>query len=288
MWGKRFWIYELPSLVVGTALMALAVNFVYDPLGMVPGGFSGMSILLTHLSAKYTSVSVPVWALNLLLNIPIFIWGFFEKGKEYIVKSLIANLTFSLMLFLIPVVPAVKRDFFLAAVSGGVLTGGGIGLVFARGYSTGGTDLLGSLVKKYLPQFSVATLLFAADAFIIFVGALYFGIAEAVYAAVAVYISSKVMDSILAGLNRSKQILIISDSWKDIAEEIMSKLERGVTEITAKGYYSGLKRPVLLCVIGRRQVGALLGVVKRKDPTAFVVVTDAREVIGEGFEHMGS
>lgn len=288
MWGKRFWIWELPLLIIGTALMALAVNFIYDPLGMVPGGFSGMSILLAHISEKYTAFSIPVWTINLLLNIPIFIWGFFEKGKEYIAKSLIANLLFSLMLFLIPVVPAGKEDFFLAAITGGVLTGAGIGLVFARGYSTGGTDLLVSLVKKYLPQFSVATLLFFADAFIIFAGALYFSIDEAVYAAVAVYISSKVMDNILTGLNRSKQILIISENWQDIAGEIMSKLERGVTEITAKGVYSGSKRSVLLCVIGRRQVGALLGVVRRQDPAAFVVVTDAREVIGEGFERMES
>lgn len=288
MWGRKFWIWELPALIVGTALMALAVNFVYDPLGMVPGGFSGMSILLAHLSDKYTPFSVPVWAINLLSNIPIFIWGFFEKGKEYIAKSLIANLFFSLMLYLIPTMPVATRDYFLASVTGGVLTGTGIGLVFARGYSTGGTDLLGSLVKKYLPQFSVATLLFAADAFIIFAGALYFGIAEAVYATVAVYISSKVMDSILTGLNRSKQVLIISECWQDIADEIMSKLERGVTEIAAKGRYSGMERPVLLCVIGRRQVGALLGVVKRMDSTAFVVVTDAREVIGEGFERLES
>ncbi|MCH5267879.1 MAG: YitT family protein [Lachnospiraceae bacterium] len=286
MWGKKFWISELPALALGTALMALAVNLVYDPLGMVPGGFSGMSILLAHLSAGYMPFAFPVWSINILLNIPIFIWGFFEKGKEYIAKSLIANLFFSLMLFLIPVVPVAKEDFFLATVTGGVLTGAGIGLVFARGYSTGGTDLLGSLVKKYLPQFSVATLLFFADALIIFTGALYFGIAEAVYATVAVYISSKVMDNILTGLNRSKQILIISDKWQNIAREIMSKLERGVTEMMARGHYSGTERPVLLCVIGRRQVRALLGVIKKEDPTAFVVVTDAKEVIGEGFERI--
>lgn len=283
MWGKRFWCRELPVLVAGVTLMAMAVNLVYEPLGMVPGGFSGMAILLEHVSAKYMGFTVPVWGINLLLNIPVFFWGFFARGREFILKSLIANLFFSGMMFLIPVMPVEREDFFLAAVVGGVLTGAGIGLVFTRGYTTGGTDLLGSLIKRYYPQYSVASILFLADAVIILAGALSFGIDKAVYATVAVYLSSKVMDGILSGLNRSKQVLIISGNWQAIAEEIMDKLHRGVTEINAKGHYSGVKRPVLLCVIGRKQIGALLSVVRGKDAAAFVIVTDAREVLGEGF-----
>ena len=288
MWKKRFWLAELPVLIAGVTLMAMAVNLVYEPLGMVPGGFSGMAILLEHISANYTGVGIPVWCINLLLNIPIFIWGFFAKGREFIVKSLIANLLFSMMLFLIPVMPVGTEDFFLAAVVGGVLTGAGIGLVFIRGYSTGGTDLLGSLINRYYPQFSVASILFLADALIIFAGALSFGIDKAVYATVAVYLASKVMDGILSGLNRSKQVFIISGNWQAIAEEIMDKLQRGVTEISAKGHYSGMTRPVLLCVIGKRQIGTLLSVVRGKDAAAFVIITDAREVLGEGFGKMES
>ena len=280
MWGRRFWMRELPALIVGTLMMALAVNLVYDPSEMVPGGFSGLAVLLAHVSAKYSKFSIPVWSINLLLNIPVFIWGFCVKGKEFVVKSLIANLIFSAMLFAVPVLPVAEEDYFLAAVCGGVLTGAGIGLVFAQGYSTGGTDLLGSIMKKYCPHLSAATLLFLADALIISAGALYFGVAKAVYATVAVYISSKVMDGILTGLNRSKQVLIVSGNWQDIAEEIMNKLHRGVTELSAKGHYSGIRRPVLLCVIGKRQVSGLLAVVRQKDPAAFVVVTDAREVLG--------
>lgn len=283
MWKKRFWLNELPVLVAGATLMAMAVNLVYEPLGMVPGGFSGLAILLEHLSAIYLMFTVPVWCINLLLNIPVFIWGFFAKGREFILKSLIANLAFSGMMYLIPVMPVEREDFFLAAVTGGVLTGAGIGLVFTRGYTTGGTDLLGSLIKKYYPQYSVASILFLADALIILAGALSFSIDKAIYATVAVYLSSKVMDGILSGLNRSKQVLIISAHWQDIAAEIMDKLHRGVTEMSAKGHYSGVSRPVLLCVIGRKQIGALLSVVRKKDPTAFIIVTDAREVLGEGF-----
>lgn len=287
MWGKKFWLSELPFLVVGVTLMAMAVNLVYEPLGMVPGGFSGFAILLEHVSAGIIGVTIPVWGFNLLLNVPVFVWGFFVKGREFIVKSLIANLLFSGMMFLIPVMSVEREDYFLAAVVGGVLTGAGIGLVFTRGYSTGGTDLLGSLVKRYYPQFSVASILFFVDVFIIFAGALSFGIHKAVYATVAIYLASKVMDGILSGLNRSKQVLIISGNWQAIAEEIMDKLQRGVTELSAKGHYSGVTRPVLLCVIGRRQIGALLSVVRGKDAAAFVVVADAKEVLGEGFETIG-
>lgn len=286
MWGKKFWCHELWRLVVGTALMALAINIVYDPLGMVPGGFSGASILLEHLSTRVIKGGIPVWLFNLLLNIPVFLWGFFLKGKEYICKSLLTNLIFSAMLYLIPVCSVTQQDFFLAAIVGGLLTGVGIGLVFSAGYSTGGTDLLGSLIQKFLPQYPVARILFALDAIVILAGALYFGVDKAIYAAVSVYLSSHIMDGILAGMKVSKQVMIISTQYRQISEDILQQIDRGVTELKAKGAYSKLDRPALLCIVGRRQIGKLLKIIRQRDPSAFIVISDVREVLGEGFGQM--
>ncbi|MDE6852640.1 MAG: YitT family protein [Lachnospiraceae bacterium] len=288
MWDKKFWCRELWRMFVGTTLMALAVNIVYDPMGMIPGGFSGASILLARLSEKVISGGLPVWMFNLLLNIPLFVWGLFIRGREFIVKSMITNLIFSSMLYLIPVQPAAQKDYFLAAIMGGILTGSGIGLVFSAGYSTGGTDLLSSLIQKYLPHYPVAKLLFVLDAIIILAGAAYFGVDKAIYAAVSVYLTTKIMDGILAGLNVSKQVMIISAQYNQISSDILSQMERGVTELSAKGGYSRNDRPALLCIVGRRQVGKLLHIVKKRDPSAFIIISDVREVLGEGFGQIQS
>lgn len=288
MWGKKFWRQELWRMLVGTTLMALAINIVYDPMGMVPGGFSGVSILLAHLSGGLIKGGIPVWLFNMLLNVPVFLWGVFIRGREFIVKSLITNLMFSTMLYLIPIQPVAQKDYFLAAIIGGVLTGSGIGLVFSVGYSTGGTDLLSSLIQKYFPHYPVAKLLFVLDAVVILAGAAYFGIDKAIYAAVSVYLTTQIMDGILSGLNVSKQVMIISAQYDQISGDIISQMDRGVTQLSAKGGYSRSDRPALLCIVGRRQVAKLLRIVKERDPAAFVIITDVREVLGEGFGQIQS
>lgn len=288
MWGKKFWCYELWYLLLGTAFMGTAVNIVYDPMGMVPGGFSGASILLERLSMGLIKGGIPVWLFSLILNIPVFIWGFFLKGREFMLKSLLANLLFTVMLYIIPVVAVARKDYFLAAIVGGVLNGTGIGLVFAAGYSTGGTDLLGSLIQRFLPHYPVARILFILDAIIIVAGALYFGIDTAVYATVSIYLTTKIMDNILSGLHVSKQVMIISAEYEQIGTDIMRQIGRGVTEIKAVGGYSRKERPALLCIIGRKQTRKLLQIVRKYDAAAFVIISDVKEVLGEGFGNIST
>lgn len=288
MWGKKFWCHELWCILLGTAFMGTAVNIVYDPMGMVPGGFSGASILLERLSMGLVEGGIPVWLFSFLLNIPVFIWGFFLKGREFMLKSLLANLLFTMMLYMIPVVAVAKKDYFLAAVTGGILNGTGIGLVFAAGYSTGGTDLLGSLIQRFLPHYPVAGILFVLDAVIIVAGALYFGIDKAVYAAVSVYLTTKIMDNILSGMHVRKQVMIISAQHQQIGIDIMRQMGRGVTEIKAVGGYSRKERPALLCIIGRKQTRKMMQIVRRHDASAFVIISDVKEVLGEGFENIPS
>ncbi len=274
---------ELFCLVAGTTLMAAAVNWIYEPLDMVTGGISGLSIVVKSLSGRFIGITLPVWVSNFVLNIPIFIWGVFIKGKEFIAKTLFANTVFSLAMYIIPVFDPGRHDYLLAAVVGGVLTGVGLGLVFATGYSTGGTDLLSTIICKYIPYYSVSTVLFVIDSVVIITGAVLFGLYISFYAVIAIFVSSSVMDYILSGGKACKQVLVISPEYKEISMQVFTKMERGATLIEAKGMYSNNSRPVLLCVVARKEIAKLTGIVKNIDRNAFVIISEIREVFGEGF-----
>ncbi len=282
--GKyKILLKELFCLVAGTTLMAAAVNWIYEPLDMVTGGISGLSIVVKSLSGRFIGITLPVWVSNFVLNIPIFIWGVFIKGKEFIAKTLFANTVFSLAMYIIPVFDPGRHDYLLAAVVGGVLTGVGLGLVFATGYSTGGTDLLSTIICKYIPYYSVSTVLFVIDSVVIITGAVLFGLYISFYAVIAIFVSSSVMDYILSGGKACKQVLVISPEYKEISMQVFTKMERGATLIEAKGMYSNNSRPVLLCVVARKEIAKLTGIVKNIDRNAFVIISEIREVFGEGF-----
>lgn len=163
------------------------------------------------------------------------------------------------------------------------MTGGGLGLVFAAGYSTGGMDLLGSIIQSRLKSYPVAVILFALDATVIFTGALVFGFFTTAYAVVSVFISSRIMDEILSGLKLGKQIWIISEEHQKISNKIIQQMGRGVTCISGQGMYTKRTKNILFCVVGKRQVMSLVSIVRQVDRAAFIVIQDAREVMGEGF-----
>lgn len=270
-------------IAAGTVCMALAVNLVYEPLGMVTGGISGLSIVVRRLTGQWLGKSVPVWLSNLLLNIPIFLTALKIKGKSYMRMTLFANLCFTGALFLIPVPDTLQKDFVLAAVVGGVLTGAGLGLVFSRGCSTGGTDLLGAVIHHFFPYYPVGQILFLLDCLIIAAGAWVFGIRSAVYAAVAIYLTTRLMDTIVAGGNFEKLAYIISDHYEEIGHSVMSQLGRGVTVLDGAGMYTGKQRKMLMCVVDRKQISSVSQIARNIDKKAFVIISDIREVQGEGF-----
>jgi len=274
---------ELCFLATGTILMAMAVNWIYEPLDMVTGGVSGFSIVLKTVLYSMAGITVPVWASNFIINIPIFIWGVFIKGKEFILKTLFANTVFSLAMSVMPVLDPGRHDYLLAAVTGGVLTGAGLGLVFTTGYSTGGTDLLSSIICRYFPYYPVSLVLFVIDSLVILAGAVVFGLYISFYAVIAVFVTSGVMDFILSGGKTCKQVLIISPEYNKISSAIFTGMDRGATLLEAKGMYSNSSRPVLLCVVARKEIAELTGIVKNIDKNAFVIISEVREVFGEGF-----
>ena len=226
---------------------------------------------------------MPVWLFNLLLNIPIFLVALRIKGKRYMKMTLFANLCFTAALFLIPVSALHQKDFVLAAAVGGVLTGMGLGLVFSRGYSTGGTDLLGAVIHHFFPYYPVGQILFALDCVIIAAGACVFGVRPAAYAAVAVYLTTHLMDTIVAGGNSAKLAYIISDHYEEIGRTILSQVGRGITVLDGTGMYTGKAKKTLMCVVDRKQISSVCHIARNVDKKAFVIISDIREVQGEGF-----
>lgn len=276
-------LLELLQIIVGTVCMAMAVNIIFQPIGMVTGGVSGLAIVLQALSSQWKTGPIPIWLTNFLLNIPIFLAAVCVKGKGYIGKTLFANLCFTAALFFIPQTDIAQKDYLLAAVVGSVLNGTGLGLVFARGYSTGGTDLLSAIIHHYIPYYPLGWILFALDSIVILTGACLFGINVAVYAVIAVYLSARIMDAIVEGGKFAKLAYVISDEYEVIGKEIMERIGRGVTVLDGRGMYTGKSKKTLLCVVNKKEIVELSKIAHDCDRRAFVIISDVREVLGEGF-----
>ena len=275
----RNWI----ALVTGVFLLAISVNWVYDPAGMVTGGVTGLGISIKYLSGKFLPFEIPVWLTNLAFNLPLLILAWKLLGKKFILRTLVATGLRSFFIYLSPYVPVFDGDPLLACVFGGVIAGAGMGLVLATMSTTGGTDVLCMLLHVKLKHISVPRLLNFVDGLVVVTGVFVFGINKALYAIISVYIVSKVSDGIMDGMKFAKMAYIISERYMEIAEHILTAIDRGVTGLNATGMYSNKDRKVLFCVVSKKEMVEVLEITHRLDPQAFVIVSDVREVMGEGF-----
>ena len=264
-------------ILIGASIMAFAIKNIYDPIGLVTGGASGVAIILKK------QFGVPLWLTNTAINIPLFAAAAKLKGWSFIKRTLLATVTLSVSLYVIPEMPFLMDDLFLTALFGGLITGAGAGIVFACQATTGGTDMLAAIIRRWLPHYTLAQILQVLDAAIVLIGAGIFGVTYALYALIAIYAVSKVSDGIIEGMKYSKVAYIISDKSEEIAAAILKELERGVTALDARGMYSGNRKDVLFCVVSRKEIAQLKELVVSHDAQAFVIVSDAREVLGEGF-----
>ena len=283
MWNKKSWIMDYLLIFVGTALMSIALNSAFDMNGLVDVGFSGIAIIVKSLTESWFGVGIPLWLTNIVLNIPMFFLGIKIKGIRFLAKTIWGTFSLSFWLYAMPIFPIVKGDLFLAVIFGGVLQGVGIGLVFLGKGTTGGTDMVAVLIQHYVKHMSVARIMQLVDALIVAAGAFVFGPKNALYAIVAIYIVAKVTDGLLEGMNYAKAVYVISDHADELSKELMSELDRGATGIPVKGMYKGKNRMMLFCIIGKKQIVRLKEIVVKIDPGAFLIVMDAREVLGEGF-----
>lgn len=279
----KSWYMEYLLIIVGTGLMALSINSVFDAAGLVTGGFSGVAIIVKAWTEKVIDGGIPLWITNFGLNIPLFLLGAKIRGFSFVKKALIGEISLSAWLAVQPVFPLVGNDLLLAAVYGGVIQGVGIGLVFLGRGTTGGTDMMAALIQNSMRHYSISQIMQLIDGIVVLMGMYVFGIHRALYAIIAVYLVAKISDSIIEGLKFSKAAYIITDKPKEVSEMIMEEIGRGVTGIYARGMYSENDKLMLFCAVNKKEIVLLKERVGEIDPQAFVIVADAREVHGEGF-----
>lgn len=279
---KPLWL-EYLMIIVGTGLMSLAINSVFDASGMVTGGFSGIAIIIKAWTKGLVNGGIPLWVTNCVLNIPLFFIAWRVKGFSFIKKAILGEISLSVWLAIQPVFHLAGDDLLLAALYGGVIQGVGIGLVFLGGGTTGGTDMMAAIIQKFLQHYSISQIMQIIDGAVVVVGMYVFGIHKALYAIIAVYLVTKVSDGLIEGLKFSKAVYIITEKPEEIAGMIMEDLDRGATGINVKGMYSGQDKLMLFVVVNKKEIVMLKEKVDEIDPQAFVIVTDTREVHGEGF-----
>ena len=273
---RSVWV-DYTMIIVGAFIMGLATKNIFDPASMVTGGVSGVAIIMKELAR------VPLWVTNTVLNIPLFLAAWKIKGWGFIKRTAVATVALSVSLYVIPEAHILTDDIFLAALFGGIISGIGTGLVFMFSATTGGTDMLAALIQRKLRQYSIAQIMQVLDGMVVLAGAAVFGVQYALYALIAIFCVSKISDGILDGMKFSKQVYIISDKYKEISDAIMTRMGRGVTGLAAKGMYSDETKNMLFCVVSRKEIVEIKEIVSEYDPKAFFIVSDAREVFGEGF-----
>lgn len=268
-------------IVVGSLIFAASFQFFLYPNSIVSGGVTGIAQIINRLTG------LPVGVLSIIMNVPLFIIAWRHFGLDFIVSSFVAMTLFSVFVDVFAVLDiAVTDDAMLASIIGGVIKGIGLGMIYYVGSTTGGIDIVVRLARRRYPHINFGTLMLVMDAVIVAAYALIFQIYDsAMYSLICMFVMSKVVDLVLYGLDNSSICYIISEHSEDIVKEItFGELHRGVTLLSGEGAYTHEKRPVVMCVIKRPQIAVIRRLVRTLDPNAFLIVTDAKNVFGKGFD----
>lgn len=266
--------------ITAAILYAVSVNMFTAPNQIAPGGVTGLATILNYM------FKVPIGATTFCINIPLVVFGLLFLGRGFTLRTLKTVFIFSVCVDAIaPFITPYTKDHVLAALFGGLLMGAALGFVFMRGSTTGGTDILGRLLQIKLPNAPMGKLIMCTDgAILLFSAIVYRNIETALYGVITIFIEMKTIDMILYGFDTGKQVMVISEKNREIADRVMEELARGATFIKAYGAYSNDERDVLMSVVKRNQFGKFKMIVKEVDPNAFIIVSDAGEVIGSGFK----
>lgn len=268
-------------ITFGAVVYALSVVMFTSPNNVAPGGLTGLATMLNYLFA------LPIGTMLFVTNIPLFIWGAIENGLAFLTKTVIGTALVSAAIdILTPFVPSYTGDVLLASIFGGILNGIGLGLIFYRGGSTGGTDIVALNLHKHMPYISTGSIIFVADLVILVMVYFVYGSLESVmYALTAIFVSIKVIDTISYGTSRGngKLMFIITDSYDAVKTSILNTIKRGVTLLDGEGAYSGQQKKIIMCAAHSRQVHKITTEVKQIDPNAFIIVTTAGAIRGRGF-----
>lgn len=276
-------IKKILLLTIGAFCYASAISLFLDPNSLAPGGVSGISIILHQVTGIETGT------LLLLFNIPILVAGAWKFGLKFIFSTVYCTVLASLLMNVLSSFGAVTADPFLAALAGGGLTALGLGLVFKNGGTTGGFDIIVKFLRLKYPHMKTGSLFLVADSMVVLLSAIIFrDVDVALYAALVVFINSFLLDVVLYGRDGAKFIYIISDKSKEIASRLLQELEIGVTYIHAEGAYSGKDKKVIMCVLRKHLYHKAEEIIKQEDPQAFLIITSATEIYGEGYKSIFS
>ena len=275
---KRFTI-ETIETIIGAFLMAVATSLFLLPNQLSSGGVAGIATIF------YYFFKIPMGTTILAFNIPLFSFSGYKLGKDFLIKSIVGTASFSIFIDILDKLNPLTQDRFLACIYGGVIIGLGTAIILSANASTGGSDLVSAIVKKYNPNIRMSDVIIIIDTVIVVLNVLFFKEIEiGLYSAIAIYLMGKIIDIIFEGIYFTKLLIIISDKNQEIAEEIGKKVRKGTTGLFGKGMYTNEEKLVLICAASRGDVAKVKQTARNIDPKSFIIIVNAREVVGFGFK----
>lgn len=265
-------------ILIGCIIVAIGIDFFLVPAKLLAGGLGGISLIVYYMTGWPIGVQI------FIMNIPLLIASYKLLGKTYTLDVVIGTFLVSACLDGLSFLPAYNtlNDPMLSAIFGGIVCGIGFGIVFRANGNTGGPDVIGVIAKKYYGM-NIGMVIFGINFLITLVGMCLFGMKEALFTLIGIYLTGEITDKVIAGFNRRKKVIIISKKSREISAEIMKTMIRGITFIKGEGAFTGDDKDILFSVVSLTQIGKIKQVVRRVDPAAFMIISDANEVLGRGF-----
>lgn len=272
-------IMEVFITLVGTFIIAAGISMFLLPNQLSTGGFSGLGTIL------YYMFNISVGKTIIILNIPLFVLSIFKLGKRFFIKSIVGTISLSVFIDILEKYPLIIGDKFLACIYGGVIVGIGTAIILKVDASTGGTELFSNLIKSYNPSIKMSRFIMILDIVIVAINVIFLKELEiALYSTISIYLYGKILDIFFEGFYFTKLVFIISDKSDEIYEKIEKVVRRGVTGLYGKGMYTQKDKLVLICAASRRDIDKIRILAKSIDKKSFIVVSNAKEVFGEGFK----
>lgn len=272
-------IKKLLIILIGTVIYGVGVSRFLDPNSLAPGGVTGIAIILNRLTGLQTGTGY------LLINIPIMILGLVKFGWRFMAKTAYAVVLSSAFTNYFAAYGALTDDLLMASLAGAICMAVGIGLIFRAGATTGGTDIIIKLLRRKFRHLKTGFLFLCFDIVIVTISGFNFrDLNIALYALLTVFVTGKAMDMVLYGGDEAKQIFIITESPEAVGKRLLTELEVGYTYLSGEGGYSGRRKKVIFCVVPQRTSPAVLDIVKKEDPEAFMIISSANEIYGEGYK----
>lgn len=271
---------EMLETILGALIMAAGVSLFLLPNQLSSGGIAGVATIFYYL------LNIPMGTVIIAINIPLFLFSMYKVGKMFFIKSIVGTVAMSIFIDLLDKIEPLTNDRFLACIYGGILLGLGTTLLLKAESSTGGSDLISYIAKKYKPTVRSGNIIVIIDIIIIALNVIFFKEVEiGLYSAIAIYIMGKIIDIFFEGINFTKLMIIVSNKSEEIAKQIDQKVARGSTGLYGKGMYTNENKLILMCAAYRKDVARIKIIAKEIDPKSFIIITNSREVVGQGFKN---